>query len=258
MLSRTGSFPFDARADGFIGSDGYASILVTTPAIAAELGATVHAVIRSVGESCDGRGKSLWAPRKQGQVLAMERAWHAGLDRNVVGYIEAHATSTPLGDATELEAMAECFRDVQAPVPIGSVKANIGHTREAAGLSSLIKVILAMRDGRIPHSPYVERLQEGFDWTRAPFFVPKSSRPWPSTHEVRRSCINSFGIGGLNVHVVIDDRLPDSPSVSRGPSRRMQRSWVRGCVLPHATGIAAFERLKSGASFSASVRTRST
>jgi acyl transferase domain-containing protein/short-subunit dehydrogenase/acyl carrier protein len=242
-LSSRGSFPFDTRADGFIGSDGYATVLVTTPDIAAELGATVHAVIRSIGESCDGRGKSLWAPRMQGQVLAMERAWHAGLDRNAVGYIEAHATSTPLGDATELEAMAECFRDVQTPIPIGSVKANIGHTREAAGLSSLIKVILAMRDGRIPHSPYVERLQDGFDWTRAPFFVPRSSRPWPSTHEIRRACINSFGIGGLNVHVVVDDRLSNSPA--RIPRTKPDDAAIvgRGCVLPSATGIAAFERL---------------
>ena len=98
--------------------------------------------------SSDGRGKSLWAPRKEGQVKAMERAYRHGLDMGTLQYIEAHATSTNLGDATELNALAEVLAGKFPPgkkIPITSVKANIGHALEAAGVSSLIKTVLCLQ-----------------------------------------------------------------------------------------------------------------
>ena len=101
-----------------------------------------------IGASSDGRGKSLWAPRKEGQVAAMERAYRGGLDMGSLQYVEAHATSTGLGDATELNSLSDVLSGsvpAGTKIPVTSVKANIGHTLEAAGIAGLIKTVLCMQ-----------------------------------------------------------------------------------------------------------------
>ncbi|MFQ5745481.1 MAG: polyketide synthase, partial [Acidobacteriota bacterium] len=112
-LSATGSYPFDARADGFIYADGYAAVLVKTLSRALADGDEIYGVIRGIGVSCDGRGKSLWAPRKEGQIEAIRLTYADGLDPARLQYIEAHSASTRLGDAIEAHALAtalgECF-----------------------------------------------------------------------------------------------------------------------------------------------------
>jgi acyl transferase domain-containing protein len=148
--SATASRPFDADADGLVSSEGYVAVLVKTLDRALADGDTVHAVIRGIGMSTDGRGRSLWAPRAAGQLEAVRRAYGPAADPRRVQYIETHATSTQLGDATEIEALAEFFADVLPAgtrLPIGSVKSNFGHTLETAGLAGLLKVVLAMREG---------------------------------------------------------------------------------------------------------------
>ena len=149
--SATGSRPFDAEADGLISSEGYVVLMVKTLARAQADGDTIHAVIRGIGISSDGRGRSLWAPRKEGQIEAVRRAYNSGVDPHEVQYIETHATSTQVGDATEIEALSAFFRERKSgseKLPIGSVKSNIGHTLETAGLAGLLKVVLAMKAGR--------------------------------------------------------------------------------------------------------------
>jgi acyl transferase domain-containing protein len=216
-LSATGSFPFDSRADGFISSDGFAAIIIKPLARAVAERNKIFGVIRGIGVATDGRGKSLWAPRKEGQVAAIERAYSAGIDPASVEYVEAHGTSTQLGDATELEALAlQLGGHVPSGrrVPVSSVKANIGHTRETAGLAGLVKTLLCMHHGRIPAVRYLETLNPLIPWEKIPFFVPTADVEWPATPgKPRRAGIDAFGIGGLNAHVIVDDG-PETESTS--------------------------------------------
>jgi len=208
-LSAAGSFPFDSRADGFVSSDGFAAIIIKPLARAQAEGNKILGVIRGIGVATDGKGKSLWAPRKEGQIAAIERAYSSGIDPASVQYVEAHGTSTQLGDATELEALAFQLGKHLPPgkrVPVSSVKANIGHTRETAGIAGLIKTLLCMQHGSIPAAGYLETLNPLIPWEKIPFFVPRENVEWPATREMpRRAGIDAFGIGGLNAHVIVDD-----------------------------------------------------
>ncbi|MFN8707238.1 MAG: beta-ketoacyl synthase N-terminal-like domain-containing protein, partial [Planctomyces sp.] len=212
------SRPFDDRANGLVSSEGYVAVVVTTAGSAREHGFRVETVIRGLGISSDGRGKSLWAPRSEGQTLALRRAYEGGqlLD---VDYLECHATSTQLGDATELESLKKLCsssmrRQSPAPLLLGSVKSNIGHTLEAAGLIGMVKVLLAMKQGTIPPSLNFEIPNRRFDWKNAPFRIVKETTRWPSSLN-RRAAVSAFGIGGLNAHVIVEqlsDRNAESSS----------------------------------------------
>src|SRR5262249_41813118 len=122
-LSSEGSFPFDEQASGFISSDGVGIVVLERLDDALRNGRRVLGVIRGVGGSCDGKGKGLWAPRKEGQILAIGRAYaQSGVDPNEIGMIEAHATGTSLGDKTEVEALADFFGPRVKPgtkIPVG-------------------------------------------------------------------------------------------------------------------------------------------
>lgn len=210
--SATGSRPFDEAADGLISAEGYVALVIKTLDRALADRDPIHAVIRGIGLSSDGRGRSLWAPRKEGQVQAMRRAYGPGIDAQRVGYVEAHATSTQVGDATEVEALREFFDSVASgrKIPIGSVKSNIGHTLETAGLAGLVKSVLAMQNGLVPPSINVNQLNREIPWSDLPFFVAREPLAWPrdAAGSPRRAAVNAFGIGGLNVHVVVDEYDP--------------------------------------------------
>ncbi|MFQ5733980.1 MAG: polyketide synthase, partial [Planctomycetaceae bacterium] len=202
------SCPFSAAAGGMVPADGYAALIVKTLPRALKDGDRIHGVIRALGFSSDGRGKSFWAPRQEGQMAAVRRAYEHGIEPQFVQYVEAHGTSTQLGDATEMATLQESLGGaVRGPVPVGSVKANIGHTLEVAGLAGLIKTLLAMRHGVVPASIHCEPLSPGIDWANPAFRVPVEAEPWttPVDGRPRRAGIDSFGIGGLNVHVVVDE-----------------------------------------------------
>jgi len=264
--SATGSRPFDAEADGLISSEGYVSIIVKTLDRALADGDTVHAVVRGLGLSCDGRGRSLWAPRKEGQLEAIRRAYSSDVDPRRVQLIDAHATSTQVGDATEVEALSEFFRPLLPAgqrIPLGSVKSNIGHTLETAGLASLLKVLLAMQHGLTPPTIHLDRLNRTIPWSESPFYVPTAIMPWaaPQDGTNRMAAVNAFGIGGLNVHLVVEQftgtrAAQAGPAAMHGPvsvpATVTRRSSVaspeqepiaiigRGVVLPGALSIQAF------------------
>lgn len=204
--SATGSRPFDEGADGLVASEGYVVLIVKTLAQATLDGDDIKAVLRGLGMSSDGRALSLWAPRKEGQIAALARAY-ADLEPGGIDYIEAHATSTQVGDATELEALAQFFRPHVGGrrVPIGSVKGNIGHTLETAGLASLVKVVLALRHGIAPPNTNLKAPNRNIPWDTLPFEV--RSEPTPLERPASRPLaagISAFGIGGLNVHIVVE------------------------------------------------------
>lgn len=249
--SATGSSPFDATADGLVASEGYVAMVLKTEAQARRDGDTILGVIRGIGLSTDGRGRHLWAPRKEGQTAAMQRAYASTIDPGGIQYVEAHATSTQVGDATEIESMAEFFGPhlKGTRIPIGSVKSNIGHTLETAGLSSLLKVVLAMRHGVIPPTVNINTLNRTIDWTSVPFDVVRSARAWERPEgDVRRAAVSAFGIGGLNVHLIVEEPTDPAPVADvPSPSHEPIAIVGRGVVLPGARdvpGFAAF--LKQG------------
>lgn len=211
-LSGDGSFPFDERANGFVSSDGLGFFLLMRLEDAIAARARIRAVIRGIGGSCDGKGKALWAPRKEGQVLAMRRAYEAaGIEPRSLGLLECHATSTPIGDATEVAAVHELFgaslRKEGRLLPIGSIKGNIGHAREAAGAAGLIKAICAIEHQTLPPTGSFRVASKAIPWDDVAVEVVTTATPW-HTSDVRRAGVNAFGIGGLNYHLIVEEPPP--------------------------------------------------
>jgi acyl transferase domain-containing protein/NAD(P)-dependent dehydrogenase (short-subunit alcohol dehydrogenase family)/acyl carrier protein len=256
-LSADGSFPFDERANGFISSDGLGMVLLERLDDALRHGRRIHGILHGIGGACDGKGKGLWAPRKEGQILAIERAWaRSAVKPEQVGLIEAHGTSTSLGDATEVEALTEFFGPRVRPgtkIPIGSVKSNLGHAREAAGVASLLKVLLAFEAEAIPPTIGYRKPGPGIDWNKTPLAPASQLTRWPRSSSPRIAGVDAFGIGGLDYHVVVEE----PPSSDRAAQllesaqalRPLQREPIAlvgvGCVLPGARGAEDYWRLLS-------------
>ncbi|WP_166830410.1 type I polyketide synthase [Thalassoroseus pseudoceratinae] len=255
--SATGSRPFDADADGLVNSEGHVAFLIKTLDRALADGDQIHAVVRGLGLSSDGRGRSLWAPRKEGQVEAIRRAYTGPVEPTEIDYVEAHATSTKIGDATELSALGEFFSHELdgTRLPIGSVKSNIGHTLETAGLAGMLKVILAIQHGSIPPSINFRTPNPNVDWNELPFKVATTRRDWP-THpdRPRAGAVNAFGIGGLNVHLVVEEfharhqsAKSESNSVRVTPREPAAIAVIgRGVVLPNSLDVGEYSQLIHG------------
>jgi acyl transferase domain-containing protein len=260
-ISASGTRPFDTDADGLILAEGYTAIVLKTLEQALSDGDPIQAVVRGLGVSSDGRGKSLWAPRKEGQIQAMRRAYRDGVEMADLQYIEAHATATQVGDATEVTAVAEvlkkCFPRGKK-IPITSLKANIGHSLEAAGLGGLIKSVLCMQHRMIAPAINLQNLNAKIDWDSIPLYVPLVPMPWPEppAGKPRRAGINAFGIGGLNMHVVVDEfresdrqRFSAIPDVCRrAPAAKASDDDAvaiigMGCVFPGAPNVPAYWEL---------------
>ena len=242
-VSATGSRPFDESADGLATAEGYVALVLTTLQQAVERGFPIQAVIHGIGVASDGKGKSLWAPRKEGQILAVQRAYANSAEIAKLQFIEGHATSTQVGDATEISALSEAMLPHLPPgkkIPLGAVKGNIGHTLETAGLAGLAKTVLALQHGIVPPNINIERLNPKIDWDSAPFLIPTQPMPWPDVAgQARRAAVNSFGIGGLNAHVVLDQYQPTTRPVyvSRPqltPDERAIAVVGYGAILPGA------------------------
>lgn len=217
--------PFHREADGLLIGEGTGMVVLKRLADAERDGDRIYAVIRGTGVSSDGRAATLMAPRMEGQVLAVERAWRsAGLDPtepNAIGLMEAHGTATPAGDQAELATLTSVFGPVIAAAPdigIGSVKSMIGHAMPAAGIAGLIKAICAVHDGVLPPTLHCEDPRRGFTGSR---FVPIiQARPWDSrAHVPRRAAVDAFGFGGINAHVIVEQ-----PSEGHTVRRRLAGS----------------------------------
>ena len=257
-ISARGSFPFDARADGFISSDGVGMVLLCRLEDALP-DWQILGVIRGIGGSCDGSGKGLWAPDKEGQKLALRNAYAGSdVDPADVGYVEAHGTSTALGDATEVEALNEFFGphlNNGGHIAAGSVKSNIGHCREAAGIAGLIKVLVAFEAETIPPSIGYETPSSRIDWQRTALRIADTSVPWSRGIAPRLAGVDSFGIGGLNYHLIVEEtpeatrcrKLLDTAVGHAEKLRHSTREPIAivgmGCVLPRARGIEGFWKL---------------
>ena len=207
-LSPSHSTPFDSKANGFVMGEGSGALALKRLSDAIRDGDPVQAVIRGVGASSDGRGKGITAPSTRGQIQAVNRAYmQAGYDSSSVDLIEAHGTSTVVGDATELNSLSEAFHNIPAgeSVAVGSIKSQIGHLKAAAGIAGLIKAIRAVETATIPPSAGFATPNENFAWESNPFYVPTEPRAWESSGQhPRRAGISSFGFGGTNFHCAIE------------------------------------------------------
>ncbi len=211
VLSKRASEPFSADADGISVGEGYAAVVLKSLSAAIRDRDPICGVIVGMGASSSGRGRGGWKPLAEAQVRAIKPAYSETITPDSIQFIEAHATSTPLGDSTELTALHEALYTQSSPraaVPIASSKGNIGHTLEAAGLAGLIKIVLALQHKIIPPSVcHSQALNPKVDWPNVPFFVPRDPIPWqaPAGGLPRRAALSAIGAGGANVHVVIEE-----------------------------------------------------
>jgi acyl transferase domain-containing protein/NAD(P)-dependent dehydrogenase (short-subunit alcohol dehydrogenase family)/acyl carrier protein len=201
---------FDESADGIAISEGISMMVLKRLEDAERDGDRIYAVIKGVAGSSDGKGRSMTAPRLEGQILALQRAYErAGIRPSTVGLIEAHGTGTTLGDASELAAVADVFAaDGAAPqsCAIGSVKSMVGHTKSAAGITGLMKVALALYHKTLPATLHVERPNPKLLEPGIPMFVNTETLPWiPPAGTPRRGGVSAFGFGGTNFHAVLEE-----------------------------------------------------
>lgn len=206
-LSRKGRCAtFDAEADGIALGEGIAMLVLKRRVDAERDGDRMYAIIRGVGGSSDGKSLGLTAPRKNGQVSALERAYtQAGISPSQLGLVEAHGTGTVVGDRTELSALTDLLTrsgGVARQTHLGSVKTQIGHTKCAAGLAGLIKASLSVYHGVKPATLHLQQPNAYYNAGNSPFAFHAEAGIWPG--ERRFAGISAFGFGGTNFHAVIE------------------------------------------------------
>ena len=274
-MSLTGDCrPFSDHADGTMMGEGLALFALRRLDDAERDGHKIYAILRGIGSSSDGRAKSVYAPRAEGQMLALRRAYEdAGYGPETVELVEAHGTGTVAGDAAEFAALNEVFATADPTrkqwVALGSVKSQIGHTKAAAGAASLAKIILALQHKTLPPTLKVERPNSALKLEETPFYLSTTTRPWfQRTAHPRRASVSSFGFGGSNFHVALEEytgpamalRATGAPThlvLLSGPDDAAVRTacaTIAG-VLHSADQLAAYAR-ESQASFEAEAPVR--
>jgi acyl transferase domain-containing protein len=207
---------FDAEAEGTVFGNGGGIVVLKRLADALADGDTVRAIIKGSAINNDGALKvGFTAPSVQGQSsVIVEALAAAGVSADTIGYVEAHGTGTTLGDPIEVQALTEAFRvttQQRGYCPIGSVKTNVGHLDAAAGVTGLIKVILALEHQAIPPSLNCVKPNPRIDFESSPFFVNTELRRWERSMAPRRAGVSSLGIGGTNAHLVVEE-APAQPA----------------------------------------------
>ena len=207
--------PFDAQAQGTIVGSGVGLVVLRRLVDAIDAGDNIRAVILGLGINNDGSDKvGYTAPSTRGQAAAIRAAHRsAGIEAESIGYVEAHGTGTILGDPIELSALTEVFRestDRRGFCGIGSAKSNFGHLSCAAGVVGLIKTVLALENKAIPPTVHYTAPNPAIDLASSPFYVTTRLRRWDRNGTPRRAGISSFGVGGTNAHVIIEE-APERP-----------------------------------------------
>ncbi len=223
IFSRDGhTRSFDAEASGTLFSNGAGLVVLKRCADAMADGDCIRAVIRGAAVNNDGAAKVGYAAPgldAQAEVVAMAHAL-AEVDPRTIGYVEAHGTATPMGDPIEVAALSKAFRASTQDngfCALGSVKANLGHLDTASGVAALMKAVLSLEHGEIPPAINFTRPNPAIDFSKSPFYVNTQLLPWKRGASARRAGVHSFGIGGTNAHVVVEEAPAVEPSMSARP-----------------------------------------
>jgi acyl transferase domain-containing protein/NADPH:quinone reductase-like Zn-dependent oxidoreductase len=207
---------FDASADGYIRGEGAGLIVLKRLSDAQADGDRILAVVRGAAVNHDGRSSGLTVPNGHAQQAVIRAALDdAGLDPLDISYVEAHGTGTAVGDPIEVRALVGALcegRTADRPLTISAVKPNIGHLEGAAGISGLIKVILSLSRREIAPLLHLQQLSPHVEWASLPIQIPTAVTPWDGQGRSRIAGVNSFGIGGTNAHIIIEE-APVAPTV---------------------------------------------
>ena len=211
-LSMTGDCrPFSDQADGTIMGEGLGMLALRRLEDAERDGDRIYAVIRGIGSSSDGKGTAVYAPKASGQANALRRAYeNAGYTPRTVELLEAHGTATKAGDLAEFQGAASVFAEADGGSTqwcgLGSIKSQIGHTKGAAGAASMIKMVMALHHKVLPPTIKVDRPNPKLDIEQSPFYLSTETRPWVrGSDHPRRASVSSFGFGGSNFHVALEE-----------------------------------------------------
>nr|MCH9687866.1 acyltransferase domain-containing protein [Deltaproteobacteria bacterium] len=241
-LSPTGDCrPFSADADGTMLGEGLGMVALRRLADAERDGDKIYAVVRGLGSSSDGRGNSVYAPSSAGQAQALRRAYaQAGFDPRTIELVEAHGTGTKAGDAAEVGGLKLAFETDDGETTarpwcaLGSIKAQVGHTKAAAGAAGLIKAALALHHKVLPPTIKVDRPNPKLGLEGSPLYLNTEARPWiRDSRHPRRAGVSAFGFGGSNFHVALEEYT--------GPGDRAERLRVDAAELVVVRGDTAAE-----------------
>ncbi|GAA2439785.1 SDR family NAD(P)-dependent oxidoreductase [Streptomyces lavendulocolor] len=222
MFSPTGrSRAFDQDADGYLRAEGCGVVVLKLLADAVSDGDRVLAVLRGSAVNQDGHSDQLTVPSSRAQAAVFATALRrAGVEASHVGMVEAHGTGTPVGDPREFAALKKVYGTGQERCAIGSIKTNIGHTEPASGVVGLLKAIVSLQQGRVPASLHFTGWSPRIDSGGCRLFVPTETVDWPVSGRPRLAGVSSYGVGGTNVHVIVEEasaerRVPKTASKGR-------------------------------------------
>lgn len=216
---------FDASADGYVRGEGCGIVVLKRLSDAMRDGDRIQAVIRGTAINQDGLSNGLTAPNGPSQQAVIRQALeNAGVEPAQISYVEAHGTGTSLGDPIEVRSLKTVLmsgRSADQPCLIGSVKTNIGHLEAAAGMASLLKVVLALQHQQIPAHLHLKQLNPYISLAGTPLAIPTELQPWTVSTGNRLAGISSFGFGGTNAHIIVEEaplKIPNSTD-------SVERSW---------------------------------
>ena len=235
-LSASGKIrPFSEASDGTLIGEGLGMCVLKRLSDAKADGDRIYAVVKGVGTASDGNSGAVYAPDSKGQARALRDAYErAGVSPNQIRLVEAHGTGTKVGDVVEFEGLRSVYAPVSGDkkqyVALGTVKSQVGHTKAAAGSASLIKAALALYYKVYPPTLGVEKPNPKMNVEDSPFYINNEARPWVSeAGQPRRAALSSFGFGGSNFHMVLEEAQAERPEVAWDGSLRI---WAESNATP--------------------------